>query len=112
MIFSREANQEQHPFVLPALPYSLDALAPYLTQKTFEYHYYKHHQAYVNNLNNLIANSNLLNTSLELIIVESHKKHELQSVFNNAAQIWNHTFYWHSMTKNGGGKPGGGSSRT
>jgi len=80
-------------FTLPPLPYALDALQPHLSKETLEYHYGKHHQAYVNNLNNLIAGSSLEGKSLEDIIRSSNG-----GVFNNAAQIWNHTFYWHSLS--------------
>jgi superoxide dismutase, Fe-Mn family len=79
---------------LPPLPYALDALAPILSQETLEYHYGKHHKAYVDKLNELIPNTEFKNLSLEEII----KKAPEGPVFNNAAQVWNHTFYWHSMT--------------
>lgn len=79
---------------LPLLPYSLDALAPTLSKETLEYHYGKHHKAYVDKLNELIPGSEFENLSLEDII----KKAPTGPIFNNAAQIWNHTFYWHSMT--------------
>lgn len=79
---------------LPPLPYSLDALAPTLSKETLEYHYGKHHKAYVDKLNELIPGSEFENLSLEDII----KKAPTGPIFNNAAQIWNHTFYWHSMT--------------
>ncbi|NND64903.1 MAG: superoxide dismutase [Gammaproteobacteria bacterium] len=78
---------------LPALSYALDALQPHISQETLEFHYAKHHQAYVNNLNKLIADTAQEGTSLEDIIKNSEG-----GVFNNAAQIWNHTFYWNSMT--------------
>jgi Fe-Mn family superoxide dismutase len=89
-------------FSLPELPYALDALAPHISKETLEYHYGKHHQTYVNNLNNLIANSDFANKSLEDIIKKSSG-----GLFNNAAQVWNHTFYWHCLTPNGGGEPDG-----
>lgn len=78
---------------LPSLPYSLDALAPVLSKETLEYHYSKHHQAYVDKLNALIPGTEFENLSLEEII----KQAEEGPIFNNAAQVWNHTFYWHSM---------------
>lgn len=90
------------PFELPALPYALNALEPYISQETLEYHYGKHHQAYVNNLNNLLPNSNFEGATLEEIIQKSSG-----GIFNNAAQVWNHTFYWHSMRPQGGGEPTG-----
>lgn len=89
-------------FELPKLPYALDALAPHISQETLEYHYGKHHLAYVNNLNNLIPNTEFENESLETIILKS-----TGGIFNNAAQVWNHTFYWHCMKPNGGGEPTG-----
>jgi Fe-Mn family superoxide dismutase len=92
---------------LPKLPYEKNALAPYISEKTVTFHYEKHHQGYVNNLNNLISGTNLEGKSLEEIIKISHADKTKSGIFNNAAQIWNHTFYWHSMKPNGGGKPGG-----
>lgn len=89
-------------FTLPPLPYALDALAPTISKETLEYHYGKHHQAYVTNLNNLVAGTEFESASLEEIIKKSSG-----GVFNNAAQVWNHTFYWHSMKPGGGGKPTG-----
>ncbi|MDD3646780.1 MAG: Fe-Mn family superoxide dismutase [Candidatus Gracilibacteria bacterium] len=89
-------------FELPQLPYSKDALEPYITRETLEYHHGKHHQAYVNNLNNLIAGSEFENMELEEIIKKSSG-----GIFNNAAQVWNHTFYWNCLSPNGGEKPTG-----
>lgn len=91
------------PIELPALPYPLDALAPYISKETLEYHYGKHHKAYVDKLNLLLPGSGLEGLTLENIIKESAKG----PLFNNAAQVWNHTFYWHCMKQNGGGKPEG-----
>jgi len=90
-------------FELPALPYAKDALAPHISAETIEYHYGKHHQAYVTNLNTLIAGTQFAELSLEEIIKTSSG-----GIFNNAAQVWNHTFYWHSLSPNGGGAPTGG----
>lgn len=87
---------------LPALPYAMDALAPHISKETFEFHYGKHHQAYVTNLNNLIKGGEFENASLEDIIKKSSA-----GVFNNAAQVWNHTFFWNSMKPAGGGAPSG-----
>jgi Fe-Mn family superoxide dismutase len=87
---------------LPALPYAMDALAPHISKETFEFHYGKHHQAYVTNLNNLIKGGEFENASLEDIIKKSSA-----GIFNNAAQVWNHTFFWSSMKPAGGGKPSG-----
>jgi Fe-Mn family superoxide dismutase len=89
-------------FELPALPYAKNALAPHISEETLEYHYGKHHQTYVTNLNNLVAGTDNENKSLEDII-----KSASGGLFNNAAQVWNHTFYWHCLSPNGGGEPGG-----
>jgi Fe-Mn family superoxide dismutase len=89
-------------FELPDLPYARDALAPTISEDTLNYHYGKHHQAYVNKLNDAIEGTEYENMSLEDIIKKSDG-----GLFNNAAQVWNHTFYWNSMTPNGGGKPSG-----
>ena len=87
---------------LPALPYAMDALQPHISKETLEFHYGKHHQTYVTNLNNLIKGTEFENSSLEDIVKKSSG-----GVFNNAAQIWNHTFYWNSLSPKGGGKPAG-----
>ena len=89
-------------FELPALPYAQDALAPHMSAETFSFHYGKHHQAYVTNLNKLIEGTDLAAKSLEDVVKSSEG-----GVFNNAAQVWNHTFFWHSMKPNGGGAPTG-----
>ena len=88
--------------VFEPLPYAYDALEPYIDAKTMEIHYGKHHQAYVTNLNNLIKGTEFENATLEDIIKKSSG-----GIFNNAAQVWNHTFYWNSMSPNGGGEPKG-----
>lgn len=88
---------------LPALPYAMDALSPHISKETLEFHYGKHHQTYVTNLNNLIKGTEFEHATLEDIVKKSSG-----GVFNNAAQIWNHTFYWNSLSPNGGGKPSGG----
>ncbi len=87
---------------LPELPYAMDALAPTISKETLEYHYGKHHQTYVTNLNNLIKGTEFEEMSLEDIIMKSSG-----GLFNNAAQIWNHTFYWNCLSPNGGGEPTG-----
>ena len=87
---------------LPVLPYALDALAHYISKETLEYHYGKHHLTYITNLNNLIKGSEFENSSLEEIVKKSSG-----GVFNNAAQVWNHTFYWMGLKPNGGGEPTG-----
>ncbi len=88
---------------LPALPYAKDALAPHISAETLEFHYGKHHQAYVTNLNNLIKGTEYENLDLEAIV----KKAPAGGIYNNAAQVWNHTFFWNSMKPNGGGEAGG-----
>ncbi len=90
------------PFELPALPYAKTALAPHISAETLEFHHGKHHNAYVTNLNKLLEGKPEANKSLEDIIMSSDG-----GVFNNAAQIWNHTFYWNSMKPQGGGQPTG-----
>jgi len=87
---------------LPALPYARDALAPHISAETIDYHYGKHHQAYVTNLNNLIKGTEFENLDLLAIVKKSQG-----GMFNNAAQIWNHTFYWNSLSPKGGGEPSG-----
>lgn len=94
-------------FTLPPLPYALNALEPHITQRTLEFHHGKHHNAYVVNLNKLLETSDLAGKSLEEIIMASAKDASKAGIFNNAAQIWNHTFYWHSMKQGGGGAPTG-----
>ena len=87
---------------LPPLPYAHDALAPHISKETLEFHHDKHHQTYVTNLNNLIKGTEFENDTLEAIVKKSSG-----GIFNNAAQVWNHTFYWESMKPNGGGQPTG-----
>lgn len=87
---------------LPELPYDKSALAPHISPETFDYHYSKHHQAYVTNLNNLIKGTKFETMSLEEIILSSDS-----GIFNNAAQVWNHTFFWNSLSPNGGKEPTG-----
>jgi Fe-Mn family superoxide dismutase len=87
---------------LPALPYAKDALVPHLSAETLEFHYGKHHQTYVTNLNNLIKGTDFENASLEEIVKKSSA-----GIYNNSAQIWNHTFFWNCMKPNGGGAPTG-----
>ena len=87
-------------FTLPPLPYAMDALAPHISKETLEFHYGKHHQAYVTNLNKAVEGTELAGLSLEDVIRKS-----TGGVFNNAAQVWNHTFYWNSLSPKGGGEP-------
>lgn len=87
---------------LPALPYDMNALAPHISEETLQFHYGKHHQGYVNKLNGLIPGTEFEDAQLEDVI-----KKATGGIFNNAAQIWNHTFYWNSLSPNGGGDPTG-----
>ncbi|MEY3006965.1 MAG: superoxide dismutase [Pseudomonadota bacterium] len=89
-------------FTLPELPYAKDALAPHISAETIEFHYGKHHQTYVDKLNGLVDGTELASQSLEDIVKSSEG-----GVFNNAAQVWNHTFYWNCLSPNGGGSPTG-----
>lgn len=89
-------------FELPKLAYALDALEPHISKQTLEFHYGKHHQAYVNNLNNLVPGTEFENASLEEIVMKASG-----GIFNNGAQVWNHTFYWNCLKPNGGGIPEG-----
>jgi len=89
-------------FTLPELPYAMDALAPHISKETLEYHYGKHHQTYVTNLNKLLEGTASATLSLEELI-----KSTSGGVFNNAAQVWNHSFYWECLRPNGGGEPTG-----
>jgi Fe-Mn family superoxide dismutase len=91
--------------VLPPLPYTENALEPVITAKTLSFHYGKHHKGYVDNLNKLIAGTEYAVLTLEKIITSTAGKPEKTAIFNNAAQTWNHTFYWNSMKPNGGGEP-------
>ena len=91
----------------PALPYASDALEPYISTTTMEFHYGKHHKAYVDNLNKLIAGTPFADLSLEEIIKETAGNEKFQAIFNNAAQAWNHNFFWHCMSADGGKAPKG-----
>ncbi len=92
---------------LEQLPYEMDALEPYISATTMEFHYGKHHRTYVENLNKLIKGTEFENMPLEKIIQATQGKPEYTAIFNNAAQAWNHSFFWHSMSPNGGGQPKG-----
>ena len=92
-------------FSLPPLPYKMNALEPHISSETLEFHYGKHHQTYVNNLNGLVEGTDNASKSLEEIIMSSDG-----GLFNNAAQVWNHTFYWNCMGPNGGGNPTGSAA--
>ena len=90
-------------FELPSLPYEKDALAPYMSSETLDFHHGKHHQTYVTNLNNLVKDSDIQDASLEDIVVKSSKDSSMAGVFNNAGQHWNHILFWQCMKPNGGG---------
>src|SRR5512135_810835 len=92
-------------FSLPPLPWPEDALEPYTSARTISFHYGKHHKAYVDNLNKLIAGTEFENKSLEDIIKSTASDTARMGVFNNSAQVWNHTFFWHCMKPNAGGRP-------
>jgi len=96
-----------HHIELPTLPYAMDALAPVISSETMSFHYGKHHKAYVDNLNKLVAGTDLAETPLEQVIKSVAGKADKAGIFNNAAQIWNHTFFWNSLRPGGGGAPTG-----
>ncbi len=102
-----QKKEESMPFTLPPLPYAQNALEPHISANTLSFHYGKHHQTYVTNLNNLVKDTPMAGMSLEEVIMASAKDPAKAGIFNNAAQVWNHTFYWHCMKPNGGGKPTG-----
>jgi Fe-Mn family superoxide dismutase len=108
---SQTANPSQekamYPFALPPLPWADAALEPVISAKTIGFHYGKHHQTYVTNLNNLVKDSDLAGLDLEAIVKKTAGDPAKAGVFNNAAQVWNHTFYWNSMKHGGGGQPTG-----
>ncbi len=90
-------------FELPSLPYANDALAPYMSSETLDFHHGKHHQTYVTNLNNLVKDTDMKDSSLEEIVVKSSKDSSMAGIFNNAGQHWNHILFWQCMKPNGGG---------
>lgn len=98
-------NTGSAPHSLPPLPYAENALDPVISANTLSFHYGKHHKAYVDNLNKLIAGTELADSSLEDIIAATAGSAEKAGIFNNAAQVWNHTFYWNSLSPRGGGEP-------
>ena len=104
---TRQSETEATSPGLPPLPYKQDALEPYISSRTLEFHYGKHHQAYATNTLKLIAGTKLEKLPLKEIILKSHGIKELVSTYNNAAQLFNHDFYWQCMKPNGGGKPQG-----
>jgi Fe-Mn family superoxide dismutase len=98
-------NTGSAPYVLPPLPYADNALDPVISANTLGFHYGKHHKTYVDNLNKLVAGTDLADLSLEEIITSTAGKADKVGIFNNAAQVWNHTFYWNSLSPKGGGEP-------
>src|SRR5437764_201795 len=94
-------------FTLPPLPYGKDALAPTISPETIDYHYGKHHQAYVNNLNNLVPGTKYEKMTLDEVVKASNGQASEKKVFNNSAQVWNHTFYWNCLAPKAGGDPTG-----
>ena len=90
-------------FELPSLPYASDALAPYMSSETLDFHHGKHHQTYVTNLDNLVKDTDMQDSSLEEIVVKSSKDPSMAGIFNNAGQHWNHILFWQCMKPNGGG---------
>lgn len=90
-------------FELPSLPYASDALAPYMSSETLDFHHGKHHQTYVTNLNNLVKDSDMQDASLEDVVIKSSKDASMAGIFNNAGQHWNHILFWQCMKPNGGG---------
>ncbi len=101
------AAQSGSDYVLAPLPYADNALEPVISANTLSFHYGKHHKAYVDNLNKLVAGTDLAGQSLEQIIAATAGQADKAGIFNNAAQVWNHMFYWHSLSPNGGGEPSG-----
>lgn len=104
-VLKTAAEPTSGPHVLPPLPWAENALEPVVTAKTIGFHYGKHHAAYVQNLNRLIAGTEYAEMPLEAIISATAGRPESAAIFNNAAQVWNHTFYWRSLTPQGGGEP-------
>ena len=100
-----------HHIELPPLPYAQDALAPVISAETLSFHYGKHHKAYVDNLNKLVAGTEFSETPLEQLIAAAAGKPDKVGIFNNAAQTWNHTFFWNSLKPHGGGAPAGAVAR-
>ena len=104
---ARNATAPAAPIALPRLPYAEDALAPVISARTLEFHYGKHHKTYVDTLNKLIAGTELADQPLEAIVRASAGKADKTKIFNNAAQAWNHAFYWRCLKPGGGGDPTG-----
>jgi len=107
LVLPRPARAAAGPFTLPPLPYADDALSPAISANTIGFHYGKHHQGYVNNLNQLVAGTPLADQPLDAVVRATAGKADQVAIFNNAAQVWNHSFYWNSLRPKGGGKPTG-----
>lgn len=107
LILPRSARAATGPFTLPPLPYDDGALSPAISANTIGFHYGKHHQGYVNNLNQLVAGTPLADEPLDAVVKATAGKTDQVAIFNNAAQVWNHNFYWNSLRPKGGGKPSG-----
>lgn len=105
---SQDKDERVPSQLLPPLPYADNALEPIISAKTIGFHYGKHHRGYVDNLNKLVAGTEFAGLKLEEIILETRGKADKIAIFNNAAQVWNHTFYWNSLTPKGGGEPPAG----
>jgi Fe-Mn family superoxide dismutase len=103
----KDKEKKSGPFELPELPYKEDALAPYISANTMSFHYGKHHSTYVKNLNLAVQNNKFKDMPIEKVIAETYKNDDYVGTFNNAAQAWNHSFYWKSMKPGGGGEPSG-----
>jgi len=99
------------PITLPKLPFEKNSLAPHISEKTIEFHYGKHHNAYVEKTNKLVEGTELAGESLENIIKKTAKDASKAGIFNNAAQVWNHSFYWQCMKPKGGGRPAGEAAK-
>jgi Fe-Mn family superoxide dismutase len=102
---NNDKSEKTAPHVLPPLPYADNALAPVISTNTMGFHYGKHHKGYVDNLNKLVTGTEFATLTLEQIIAKTAGKADKTAIFNNAAQTWNHTFYWHSLKPKGGGEP-------
>jgi Fe-Mn family superoxide dismutase len=107
LVLPRPARAATGPFTLPPLPYADAALSPAISANTIGFHYGKHHQGYVNNLNQLIAGTPLADEPLDAVVKATAGQADQVAIFNNAAQVWNHNFYWNSLRPQGGGKPSG-----
>lgn len=107
LVLPRPALATAGPFTLPPLPYGDDALSPAISANTISFHYSKHHQGYINNLNKLVAGTPFADQPLDAVVKATAGQADQVAIFNNAAQVWNHNFYWNSLRPQGGGKPSG-----